>query len=60
MGMKQNMPTGILIDRKLVSPYSRMAGGAQWSKNWSRNVYSRPDSAFLDYSYNLVEPLGRI
>jgi len=54
-GDETEYATGILIDRKLVSPYSRMAGGAQWSKNWSRNVYSRPDSAFIDYSYNLVD-----
>ena len=47
--------TGVLLDRALVSPYSRMAWGAQWSKNWSKNVYSRPDSIFLDYSYDLVD-----
>lgn len=54
-GDETEYATGILIDRKLVSPYSRMAGGAQLSKNWSRNVYSRPDSLFLDYSYNLAD-----
>jgi len=54
-GDETEYATGILIDRKLVSPYSRMAGGAQWSKNWSRNVYSKPDSIFLDYSYNLAD-----
>lgn len=47
--------TGIRLDRRLVSPYSRLAGGAQLSKNWSRNVYSKPDSLFLDYSYNLAD-----
>jgi len=47
--------TGIRLDRILVSPYSRLAGGAQLSKNWSRNVYSKPDSLFLNYSYNLAD-----
>jgi hypothetical protein len=54
-GDETEYSTGILIDRKLVSPYSKMAGGAQFSKNWSRNVYSKPDSIFLDYSYNLAD-----
>lgn len=47
--------TGVLVDRPLVSPYSRLAGGAQVSKNWSQNVYTRPDSAFLDYSYDVID-----
>lgn len=54
-GNEKEFATGIKIDRKLVSPYSRLAGGGQWSKNWSRNVYSRPDSVFLDYHYNLAD-----
>ncbi|MEN2281431.1 hypothetical protein AAGF08_04770 [Algoriphagus sp. SE2] len=54
-GDEKEFATGIKIDRKLVSPYSRLAGGAQWSKNWSKNVYSRPDSSFLDYRYNLSD-----
>ncbi|SIN65963.1 BamA/TamA family outer membrane protein [Algoriphagus halophilus] len=54
-GDEKEFATGIKIDRKLVSPYSRLAGGGQWSKNWSRNVYSRPDSVFLDYHYNLAD-----
>ncbi len=44
--------TGINLERPLVSPYSKWAGGAYWSQNWSKNVYSRPDSLFLDYKYN--------
>ena len=54
-GEETEYATGIIVERQLVSPYSRMAGGVQLSKNWSRNVYSRPDSAFLDYSYDLVD-----
>ncbi len=55
VGEETEFATGIIIDRKLVSPYSRIAGGAQWSRNWSKNVYSRPDSSFLDYSYDLFD-----
>jgi len=45
----------IKIDRPLVSPYSRLAGGVEISNNWSENVYQRPDTAFLDYKYSIVD-----
>lgn len=54
-GEEREYATGIVFERKLVSPYSRLAGGGQWSKNWSKNLYSRPDSLFLDYSYNVID-----
>lgn len=41
------------LSRPLVSPYSHMAGGLEISKNWSENVYRKPDSLFLDYAYNV-------
>jgi hypothetical protein len=40
------------LDRPLVSPYSRMAGGFEISSNWSKDVYNR-DSTFLDYRYKI-------
>ena len=43
------------LDRPLVSPYSHMAGGLEVSKNWSRNVYLKPDSLFLDYTYTVFD-----
>jgi hypothetical protein len=43
------------LDRPLVSPYSRTAGGIELSKNWSRNFYSEPDSIFKDYRYSIVD-----
>ncbi len=43
------------LDRPLVSPYSRMAGGLEFSKNWSQNFYSTPDSTFLGYRYNISD-----
>ncbi|HEY5823922.1 MAG TPA: hypothetical protein VIT44_06150, partial [Cyclobacteriaceae bacterium] len=46
------------LDRPLVSPYSRWAGGVEVSRNWSRNVSSRPDSIFLNYQYNIQDYWG--
>jgi hypothetical protein len=43
------------ISRPLVSPYSRLAGGLELSRNWSANVYSRPDSLFLNYQYKIFD-----
>lgn len=41
------------LDRPLVSPYLRLAGGMEVSRNWSDNVYKEPDSVFLDYEYKI-------
>lgn len=43
------------LDRPLVSPYSRMAGGLEFSKNWSQNFYQTSDSLFLSYRYNISD-----
>ena len=43
------------INRPLVSPYSRLAGGFELSNNWSANVYKKPDSVFLNYSYKIFD-----
>lgn len=39
------------LDRPLVSPYTRWAGGLELSRNWSENVYSREDTVFRSYGY---------
>ena len=41
----------VRLDRPLVSPYSRMAGGIEFSRNWSVNVYNHSDSLFRRYRY---------
>ncbi len=41
------------LTRPLVSPYLRLAGGLEVSRNWSDNVYNEPDSAFLEYNYKI-------
>lgn len=42
----------IRLDRPLVSPYSRMAGGFEVSRNWAVNVYETADSLFRNYKYD--------
>ncbi len=54
-GDENEFATLIRLDRPLVSPYSRLAGGAEISRNWSKNVYDKPDSAFLKYSYKIFD-----
>lgn len=41
------------LDRPLVSPYTRMAGGIEISRNWSANFYEAPDTIFKDYRYQV-------
>ncbi|HEY9008988.1 MAG TPA: hypothetical protein VIM75_22790 [Ohtaekwangia sp.] len=48
----------VRLDRPLVSPYSRLAGGLEVSRNWSRNVYQHPDSLFRKYRYNIEDVWG--
>ncbi len=43
------------INRPLVSPYTRIAGGLEVSQNWSKNVYKEPDSTFLSYRYTIFD-----
>lgn len=39
------------LDRPLVSPYTRWAGGLEFSRNWSDNVYTKMDTVFRRYGY---------
>ncbi len=39
------------LDRPLVSPYTRWAGGLEFSRNWSVNVFNVIDTAFRNYAY---------
>ncbi|MCD9015891.1 BamA/TamA family outer membrane protein [Parachryseolinea silvisoli] len=45
----------VRLDRPLVSPYSRFAGGFEASQNWSKNVYRTSDSLFRQYRYNFED-----
>jgi hypothetical protein len=52
-GNEQEKAYYIKLDRPLVSPYTRMAGGLEISKDWSANFYQRPDSIFRNYRYTV-------
>ncbi|MCU0397307.1 MAG: hypothetical protein MUC73_04300 [Cyclobacteriaceae bacterium] len=43
------------LNRPLVSPYSRLAGGIELSRNWSENVFNDPDSIFAQYNYGILD-----
>ena len=45
----------VSLSRRLVSPYSRFAGGLTISHNESHNAYNTPDSNLLEYKYNLFD-----
>ncbi|NJM24316.1 MAG: hypothetical protein HC859_01060 [Bacteroidia bacterium] len=45
----------IRLDRPLVSPYTRLAGGLELSRNWSKNYGSKADSAFRSYRYYVYD-----
>ena len=50
-GTENEYAAFIKLDRPLVSPYSRLAGGMEFSTNWAKNVFSTNDSIFLNYKY---------
>src|SRR5688572_888956 len=52
-GNEEEQAYYLRLDRPLVSPYSRMAGGLEFSRNWSKNVYQLEDSVFRTYRYNV-------
>jgi hypothetical protein len=54
-GQETEFAYGIKLDRALVSPYSRLAGGLEVSNNWSENVYQEPESTFADYQYKIFD-----
>jgi hypothetical protein len=43
------------LDRPLVSPYTRLAGGFELSKNYSINNYQLADTVFRQYRYHLED-----
>jgi hypothetical protein len=45
----------IRLDRPLVSPSTRVAGGFEISRNWSTNAFRRPDSLFRAYRYRVYD-----
>jgi hypothetical protein len=54
-GSENEYATYIRLDRPLVSPYSRLAGGFEVSRNWSRNVFLAQDTLFRKYQYDVAD-----
>ena len=43
------------LSKRLVSPYSRTAGGLTLSRNEAYNLYNAPDTQFFKYAYDLFD-----
>lgn len=50
-GLENENAVFLKLDRPLVSPYTRWAGGAELSRNWSVNSFNKIDTAFRNYTY---------
>ncbi len=55
LGTEREYAVYARLTRPLVSPFLRMAGGMEVSRNWSRNVTEKEDSLFNSYEYNLID-----
>lgn len=55
LGEENEFAYFLRLDRPLVSPYSRLAGGLEISQNKSVNVYRTADSLFRQYRYNMQD-----
>lgn len=50
-GLENENALYLKLDRPLVSPYTRWAGGLELSRNWSKNVYEIDPAIFRSYTY---------
>ncbi|MEQ8424072.1 MAG: hypothetical protein RIA63_05130, partial [Cyclobacteriaceae bacterium] len=55
LGNENESAVYLRLDRPLFMPYARWAGGVELSRNWSRNVFQRPDSLFARYAYSIQD-----
>ncbi len=55
LGLENEQAVLVRLTRPLVSPYTRMTGGMEFSRNWSTNVFQKPDTAFRQYGYNIQD-----
>jgi hypothetical protein len=54
-GLENESAYYLKLERPLVSPYTRWAGGIELSRNWSVNAYNRIDTSFRKYSYDVKD-----
>jgi hypothetical protein len=55
IGKEEEYAAYVRLSRPLVSPYTRIAGGMEISRNKSANVNQKPDSLFLAYNYSVFD-----
>ncbi len=55
LGFEDEYAFLLRLDRPLVSPYTRMAGGIELSRNWSVNTFQKADTTFRNYAYNVQD-----
>ncbi|MFN3840409.1 MAG: hypothetical protein ACK4RF_06860 [Cyclobacteriaceae bacterium] len=53
LGLENEHAFFVRFDRPLISPYTRMAGGMEFSRNWSSNVFNKPVAEFRNYEYSI-------
>lgn len=51
LGLENESALYIKLERPLVSPYTRWAGGMELSRNWSENVNRVQENIFRSYTY---------
>lgn len=54
-GLENESAYYLKLERPLVSPYTRWAGGVELSQNWSVNAYNRVDTSFRKYKYDVKD-----
>ena len=57
-GAEEEKAFYVRLDRALISPYTKLAGGLEVSYNHSENFYQKVDSLFYNYRYNLYDLWG--
>lgn len=60
LGHENETSVYLRLDRPLFMPYARWAGSMEWSRNWSNNVYVKPDSLFARYAYSIQDYWGGV
>jgi len=55
LGNENESAAFLRLDRPLFMPYARWAGGIEFSRNWSSNVFVEPDSLFARYVYSIQD-----
>jgi hypothetical protein len=53
LGLENENSVFFRLDRPLVSPYTRMAGGMEFSHNWSVNAFGKTEPDFRNYQYGI-------